>query len=244
VPIAGFYFAYGDDADMLEKKWLPDLANKYPTQSWVRLDATIDEIDVGKLTTEYYANDLFSDGKVLFIRNADHKHAQVAELIEQLAPAVIAGSALVLVSKSWNKTTRFGKLVKKYFIAREFQKPEIKPFDLLDSLNTKNASKVLHYSNRLFEADYHPLAIFSLVLGHFILLRQVKEQEGNRPDIVARNLKQHQFRVKKAMVANRFWSKPELSGALKQLERLDTLLRTWQYDEKMIVQMTLIKLCL
>lgn len=244
MPVVGFYFAHGDDADMLEKKWLPDLANKYPDQTWIRLDATIDELQVGKLATEYYANDLFSAGKVIFIRNADHKHAQVAELIEALADAPIKESALVLLSKSWNKTTRFGKLVKKHFIAREFQKPEIKPFDLLDSLNTKDATKVLFYSNRLFEADYNPLAMFSLVFGHFLLLRQIKEKEGNRPDTIARELKQHQFRVKKAMVANQFWSKPELSSALKQLERLDALLRTWQYDEKMLLQMNLIKLCL
>ncbi len=244
MPVAGFYFVYGDDTDLVAKKWLPDLASKYPTQTWLRLDATIDEIDVGKLTTEYYANDLFSEGKVLLIRNADKKHAQVAELIEELAQKPVSGNALVLISNSWNKTTRFGKLAKKYFIVREFQRPEIKPFDLLDSLTTKDATKALLYSNRLFEADYNPLAIFSLMFGHFMLLRQIKEKEGSTAEIVARELKQHQYRVKKAMVANRHWSKEGLAYALMQLDRLDSLLRTWQYDEKMLIQMTLIKLCL
>lgn len=244
MPLKGFYFAHGDDSDMIEKKWLPDISSRYTGQTWVRLDATIDDLDLGKLVTEYYANDLFGEGKVLFIRNADHKHAQVAALIEELVAKPLSGNALILVSKSCNKTTRFGKLVKKYFIAREFEKPEIKPFDLLDALTSKNLTKVLHCSNRLFEAEYNPLAIFSLVFGHFMLLRQVKEREGKSPEIVAREIKQHQFRVRKAMVANRFWTTLELIAALKQLGRLDSLLRTWQYDERMLIQMSLIKLCI
>ena len=244
MPLNGFYFAHGDDSDMIEKKWLPDVSSRYTTQTWVRLDATIDDINIGTLITEYYTNNLFGDGKVLFIRNADHKHAQVAELIKQLVLKPLPGNALILIANSWNKTTTFGKLVKKYFVAREFEKPEVKPFDLLDSLNTKNATKVLQYSNRLFEADYNPLAIFSLVFGHFMLLRQIKEREGQNSDNIARKIKQHQFRVKKAMVANKFWTTQDISTALKQLGHLDELLRTWQYDEKMLIQMTLIKLCI
>jgi DNA polymerase III delta subunit len=244
VPVAGFYFAHGDDSDMIEKKWLPDVSSRYTTQTWLRLDATIDDINVGTLTTEYYTNNLFGDGKVLFIRNADYKHAQVAELVKQLVLKPLPSNALILVSNSWNKTTTFGKLVKKYFIVREFEKPEVKPFDLLDSLNVRNTTKVLQCSNRLFEAGYNPLAIFSLVFGHLMLLRQIKEREGQNPDNIAREIKQHQFRVKKAMVANKFWTTQGISEALKQLGRLDELLRTWQYDEKMLIQMTLIRLCI
>jgi len=244
MPLKGFYFVYGDDSDMIERKWLPDVSSRYQAQSWTRLDATIDDISVSALTTDYYANNLFGNGKVLFIRNADHKHAQVAELIEELTANPLGENALILLSKSWNKTTRFGKLVKKYFVVRELAKPEIKPFDLLDSLNTKNLARILNCSNRLFDADYNPLAIFSLVFGHFVLLRQIKAHEGKTPEEIARELKQHQFRIKKAMVANREWTTQDITHALNSLGRLDSLLRTWQYDEKMLIQMTLIKLCI
>ncbi len=244
MPLKGFYFVYGDDSDMIERKWLPDVSSRYETQAWTRLDATVDDISVSTLTTEYYANNLFGNGKVLIIRNADHKHAQVAELIEELTANPVGENALILLSKSWNKTTRFGKLVKKYFVVRELAKPEIKPFDLLDSLNTKNLARILNCSNRLFEADYNPLAIFSLVFGHFVLLRQIKAHEGKTPEEIARELKQHQFRIKKAMVANREWTTQDITKALDSLGRLDSLLRTWQYDEKMLIQMTLIKLCI
>ena len=244
MPLKGFYFVYGDDSEMIERKWLPDVSSRYDRQIWTKLDATIDDISISTLTTEYYANNLFGNGKVLFIRNADHKHAQVAELIEELTSNPLAENALILLSKSWNKTTRFGKLVKKHFVVREFMKPEIKPFDLLDSLNTKNLARILHCSNRLFEADYNPLAIFSLVFGHFVLLRQIKAHEGKTPDAIARELKQHQFRIKKAMVANREWTTQDITKALHSLGRLDSLLRTWQYDEKMLIQMALIKLCI
>ncbi len=244
MPLKGFYFVYGDDSDMIEKKWLPDVSSRYKAQSWTRLDATVDDISVSTLTTEYYANNLFGNGKVLFIRNADHKHAQVAELIEELTAKPLGENALILLSKSWNKTTRFGKLVKKHFVVRELAKPEVKPFDLMDALNTKNLSRILHCSNRLFEADYNPLAIFSLVFGHFILLRQIKAHDGKTPDAIARELKQHQFRIKKAMVANKEWTTQDITNALQTLGRLDKLLRTWRYDEKMLIQMALIKLCI
>jgi DNA polymerase III delta subunit len=46
------------------------------------------------------------------------------------------------------------------------------------------------------------------------------------------------------MVACRHWTKEELAQALQDLGELDALLRTWQYDEKMLIQMALIKLCL
>ena len=100
MPLNGFYFVHGDDSDMIEKKWLPDVSSRYTTQTWVRLDATIDDIDVGALTTEYYTNNLFGDGKVLFVRNADYKHAQVAELIKQLVEKPVPGNALILVANS------------------------------------------------------------------------------------------------------------------------------------------------
>ena len=77
-----------------------------------------------------------------------------------------------------------------------------------------------------------------------MLLRQIKEREGQTAENVAREIKQHQFRVKKAMVANRYWDKSDIDNALQELGRLDKLLRTWQYDEKMLIQMSLIKLCL
>ena len=182
MPVAGFYYTYGDDSDMIERKWLPDLEKKYQKAAWLRYNATIDDINIAKLVTEYTINDLFSTGKVIVIRNADAKHAQVEELASELLLTPDKNNALILIAKSWNKTTRLGKLVKKSFMAREFSRPEVKPFDLLDSLNTKNITMVFKQSMRLFEADYNPLAMFSLLVGHFILLRQIKEREWKSID--------------------------------------------------------------
>jgi DNA polymerase III delta subunit len=244
MPVAGFYYTYGDDADMIEKKWLPDLEKKYPEASWLRYDASIDDIKVGKLVTEYSSNDLFSKGTVIVIRNADSKAAQVEALASALLENPIADNALVLIASGLNRTTRLGKLVKKNFIAREFSKPEIKPFDLLDCLNTKNATNVLKHSIRLFEHDFNIFALYSLLCGHFILLKQIKERERQAPEVIARELKQHQFRVKKASIANRYWTREEIDEALRGLSHLGSLIRTWQYDEQMLVQMFLLKICL
>ncbi len=244
MPIEGFYYTYGDDADMLEKKWMPDLKKKYPNASWLRYDATIDELNIGRLVTEYTANDLFSQGKVIVVRNADKKQAEVQELAEALLSNPVSGNALILIANGWNKTTKLGKLAKKSFIVREFSRPEVKPFDMIDALNAKNSAMVLRHSERLFAADYHPLAMFSLLFGHFLLLRQVYAIRHLGEQQIARELKQHSFRIKKAMVAFRYWDGEQLEEALTLLGKVDSLLRTWQYDEKMLIQMALIKLTL
>ena len=244
MPVEGFYYTYGDDAEMIEKKWLPDVQKKYPNATWLRYDATIDDINIGRLVTEYTANDLFSQGKVILIRNADKKQEQVQALAEELLATPVAGSALVIIAGGWNKTTRLGKLAKKSFMVREFTRPEIKPFDMIDALNSKNVTMVMRHSERLFDAGHNPLAMFSLIFGHFLLLRQIYERRQKSFDVIARELKQHAFRVKKAMVAFRYWDGEELEQALKDLGKVDSLLRTWQYDEKMLLQMALIKLCL
>ena len=244
MPVEGFYYTHGDDTDILEKKWFPDIQKKYPDATWLRYDATIDDINIGRLVTEYSANDLFSKGKVIVIRNADKKQEQVQALAEELLNAPVSGSALVLIANGWNKTTRLGKLVKKSFMVREFSQPEIKPFDMIDALNAKNSAMVLRHCERLFAADYHPLAMFSLIFGHFLLLRQVYEHRQKGHDVIARELKQHSFRIKKAMVAFRYWDGEQLEDALTLLGETDARLRTWQYDEKMLLQMALIKLCL
>lgn len=244
MPVAGFYYTYGDDADMIAKKWMPDLQKKYPEAEWLRYDATIDDLNIGQLVTEYMVNDLFSKGKVIIIRNADKKQEQAHALAEELLTAPVAGSALVLIASGWNKTTRLGKLAKKSFIVREFSRPEVKPFDMIDALNVKNSAMVMRHSERLFAANYHPLAMFSLIFGHFLLLRQVYERRQNSFEVIARELKQHSFRIKKAMVAFRYWDGEQLEAALTLLGEVDARLRTWQYDEKMLIQMVLIKLCL
>jgi len=244
VPIKGFYYVHGNDTDMIEQRWFPDIESRYSEARWLRLDATIDDIDIGGITSEYYSNAIFSPSTVIVVRNADHKPAQVFELAQALVEAPVGDNALVLIAAGWNKTTKLGKLVKKSFVVKEFSTPEIKPFDLLDSLNTKSGSKVLQFSNMLFEADYNPLAMFSLVFGHFLLLRKIKELEGRPAPEISRRLGVHNFRVMKAMVACRHWSKDELAQALQELGEIDALLRTWQYDERMLMQMALIKLCL
>lgn len=244
MPVAGFYYTYGNDTDMLEKKWFPDIKKKYPEAQWLRYDASIDDFNVGQLVTEYMANDLFSKGKVIVIRNADKKHAQVEVLATELLVAPVANNALILIADSWNKTTRLGKLAKKSFMVREFARAEVKPFDMIDALNAKNTAMVMRHSERLFAADYHPLAMFSLIFGHFLLLRQVYGRRQKPFDTIARELKQHSFRIKKAMVAFRYWDEKQLEEALILLGKTDSLLRTWRYDEKMLIQMTLIKLTL
>ncbi|MBD3261000.1 MAG: hypothetical protein GF334_04860 [Candidatus Altiarchaeales archaeon] len=244
MPVKGFYFVYGDDHDMIEKKYLPDMEKKYSDATWLRYDATIDDIRPGYLTTEYNANDLFADKKVIFIRNADAKPAQVESLVEALLESPVPTNAVILSGSSLNKTTRLGKIINKSFHTSELRKPEVKPFDLLDSINLRDTPKVLRQVNMLFANDYNPLALFSLLCGHFILLRKIKEHEGKPADVIAREIKQHYYRVKKTMPALRRWSHEQITDALQEMQRLDRLIRTWQYDEKMLIQMTLIKLCI
>lgn len=247
--VKGFHYVHGDDSDMIEKRYLPDLEKKYEGATWVRLDAALDKFNVGNVISEYESNDLFADKKVFLIRNADVRGDRVFELCTTLTEKPMDGRAVVLIGGGWNKTTKLGKLIKKAFAVKELAKPEIKPFDMLDCINTKSTGKVLFHCERLFEAEYNHFAMFSLLFGHLLLIRQVMQRKGKPADVIAREIKQHSFRVKKAMVANQFWSLDEIDTALQDLMRLDSFLRFSDYDrtltiQKMLIEMALIKICL
>jgi DNA polymerase III delta subunit len=233
---------------MIEQKYLPDLQKKYEGATWIRYDATLDKFNVGDVISEWESNDLFADSKVFVIRNADTKGDRVFDLCSELVGLDVGGRALVLIGNSHNKTTKLGKLIKKSFVVKELTKPEIKPFDMLDCINSRDIGRVLVHSNRLFENEYNHLAMFSLLFGHFLLLRQVVSRRGMPADTIAREIKQHSFRVKKAMVANQFWTVEQIDEALQDLIRLDSFLRWSEYDrtmtiQKMLLQMALIKIC-
>ena len=229
---------------MIENKYLLNLENKCAGATWVRNDAALDKFRVGDLISEYQSNDLFADQKVFLIRHADIKGDRVFELCSTLVTNPIGDHTVVLIADGWNKTTKLGKLIKKHFVVKELNKPQIKPFDMLDFINERSTAKVLSQCNRLFDNDYNHLAIFSLLFGHFLLLRQVVARKGMGADVVAREIKQHPFRVKKAMVATRHWTLDEIDDALGELIRLDSFLRFSEYDRTMTIQKMLLSMAL
>lgn len=239
------YYIYGNDVDVIEKKWLPDLERSNPGASFIRYDASIDEISPSKIVLDLLANDLFSNGKVIVIRNADDKPDRIELVIQSIADqGGKFSNTLVLLASDLNKTTKLGRIVKEMCRVLEFQLPEVKPFDLLDALNCKNTSRALQQLNKLFSADYNPLLLYSLLCGHFLLMKKVKERQGQGEESIARDLKEHSFRIKKMLVANRYWSKEQIADALRKMSDLGNLLRTWQYDERMLLEMTLIDVTL
>jgi len=235
------YFIYGNDVDMIERKWLPDFEKQNKDASFLRYDATIDEIQPGKMLTEYISNDLFSARKIFIVRNPEEQTAKVEAFVEGVLENPISTNVVVLVSGKYNKTTRLGRLIKDNFKVQDFELPELKPFDLLDAINSKSATRIIQQSNKLFSADYNPLAMYSLLCGHFFLMKKVKERQNKPTEVIARELNEHQFRIQKMMVANRYWSLPEIDRAIQGLAKLGDQIRSWQYDEQMLLTMFLIK---
>lgn len=238
-----FYFVYGDDYDMISKKYLPDIEDQYPQATWLRYDLSIDEIKIPELLMEYNSNNLFCDTKIFLFRNVEIKPAQAEDLLSSFLERPSSDNLVIAVGRTWNKTTKLGKLLKNNFQIKELSLPEIKPFDLLDSLNSKNTTRVIQQSNLLFTNDYNSLSLFSLISKHLLLMKQIKELEGNTADFIAKSTGQHIYRIKKLMPALNKWSKKNIGDALVGLQRLYSLLRTWNYDEKMLLQMYLIKIC-
>lgn len=238
------YYVYGDDTEVIEKKWLPDFKKKFPEHTFFRYDASIDDISPARITTELTAHDLFSHGKVVVIRNADSKSDSMEALLSAMKETPPIGNALVLLASGLNKTTKLGKLASQVCVVREFKLDEIKPFDLLDAINTKNTGRILQQTRRLFEAEYSVLMLYSLLCGHLLLMRKVKERQAQSPEEIARELKEHIFRIKKMVVANRYWSADQISQALAALVKTGDLLRTWQYDDRMLLEMFLISITL
>lgn len=238
------FYIYGNDVDMMEKKWLPDFEKKNQDASFLRYDATIDEIQPGRMITEYVSNDLFSARKIFIIRNPEEQTNKVETFVEGVLENPVDTNAVVMVAAKHNKVTRLGKLVKEHFKVLEFEIPEVKPFDLLDAINSKNGSRIIQQSNKLFSAEFNALALYSLLCGHFFLMKKVKERENKPSDFIARELGEHQFRIQKMMVANRYWSTAEINQAIRNLAKLGDQIRSWQYDEQMLLQMYLINISL
>lgn len=244
MPVKGFYCAVGDDAELIEKKWLAGLEKKYDSNLWLRYDLTIDYIEPSNLITEYYSARLFSPGVTIVLRNADKRREEVETFLNNVLSTPLIENSVILILGSCNGTTKLGKLIKSKFNVSEFTKEEIKPFELLDALNFKRTEKVLHFCRRLFEADYNPLALFSLLTNHFLLLKKLKKVQHLKLDEIASSLGQHRFRTQKALPACKYWSEQDIDRAISGLASLDRLIRTWRYDEKMLIEMYLIEACL
>jgi len=244
MPVKGFYAAIGNDSPIIENKWLLDLENKFPDHTWLRYNMAIDTVDFRAVAMEYFSENLFSSGTCIVIRHADKKQQEVETFLSELLENPIKENTVILIQDTCNKTTRLGKLLKDKFSCSEFEKQEIKPFDLLDALNTKRLNKVLQFSSLLFDADYNPLALFSLLLNHFLFLRKLREVEGLGIDGAAKKLGQHRFRIQKALPAFHYWAVSDIDRALLELSKLDKNIRTWQYDERTLIEMFLINICL
>ena len=235
------YYFFGDDAELLQKR-LELLKQERPNSQWLRYDTAIDTLSVGVLTTEYYTNELFTKKDIMVIRNAD-KDEVVTDFVEEIIRNPLPDNTLVLIGATHNRTTRLGKLVAKHFQVGEFSIPEITPFALLDAISDKNASRALLQCERLFDAGYVPLAVFSLILGHFTALEQVIGRLPSPADVIARKTNQHIFKVKRCMSAAKYWNLQEIRDAFSQLKHTSTLLRSWTFNEAMLIEMLLINLC-
>jgi DNA polymerase III delta subunit len=237
-----FYYVHGNDTDIIEKKWLPNLKAQNPKADFTWLDTSLDDIDIPKLVSDFSSYNIFCDKRVLVVRNADSKQEDCFELAQALEAEYLGDNILVFLAGSLNQTTKLGKFVKRSFIIEEFNVPEVKPFALLDAVSMRNSKQILQQCRHLLDNDYNSLALYSMIYGHLILMKKVKELEGDSPDWVARKLGENPFRIKKVFVANRYWSRQEIDDAILTFTELGKRLRSWQHEEDVLLQMALIKI--
>lgn len=244
MPVRNIYCAYGDDVALIENKWLPDLRNKYKEADWTRLDASIDFIDANFIISELMSESLFTPGKVVFIRNADEALDSTLKVVQELLKVASNENVLVLILSALDKRTTLGKILADQVITREFQKPEIKPFDFIENLSRKKTALSLHQSKLLFENGSNIFILYALMCGHFSLLRRIKDLRNNNFNTVAKDLGIHAFRAKKLMEVEGFWTKEDLNTVLRELDFLGRSIKTWQHDPIMLLHMFIVSICL
>lgn len=242
--IKNIHCAFGDDVGIIENKWLVDLKNKYSDWEWLRLDASIDTIDSSSVVSELLSNNLFFKGRVVFIRNAELAEKEVNKVLESFSKVSTDDKVLILILKSLDKRTLLGKILNNQAMLREFKKPEIKPFEFIDSLSRKKVTVALNQSNLLFDNGSNIFIIYSLLCGHFSLLRRIKDLKISNFNQLAKSLGIHTFRAKKLLEVEGFWTKNDLNRTLEELSSLGKAIRSWQYDPIVLLHMFIISACL
>ena len=235
-----FYYIHGNDTDMIEKKWLQNLKDKNPKADFTWLNTELDNINIEAVAAYFASYNIFCDRKIVVVRNADSKQELSLDLAKALEQDYLGDNILVLLAGGLNQTTKLGKYAKQHFIVQEFSVPEIKPFAMLDSLNARDSLQTLQQLRKLLENDYNAMALHTLVFNHLLLLRKVKEYEGDSFDWIARQLKENPYRIKKMVVGTRYWTKANIEYALTAFSKLGKDLRTWPAEPNVLLEMALI----
>ena len=118
-----------------------------------------------------------------------------------------------------------------------------KIFDMIDALGYKNQRKTLEIYYDLIATKEPPMRILFMLTRQFNIMLQVKElaENGMNQKEISSKLAMQPFIVGKALKQSGNFSKNVLRNALKESVKVETNIKSGNMDEKIGVEMLLIK---
>jgi DNA polymerase III subunit delta len=104
-------------------------------------------------------------------------------------------------------------------------------FDLVDALGKRDGKRAVHELHHLLDQGENPLGLLAMIVRQYRLLILVKEMQGRNlsPDVMAKELGQHPFAIKKINEQARHYRDiQQLEAIYRRLLEIETEIKTGQ----------------
>ena len=129
-------------------------------------------------------------------------------------------------------------------VVKEFGDPQNQVFRFSRVIAENNKKEALKIFEELIDYGKHPIEILSLISSQLRTLLQIKlmEENGLKKNEIAELLEKKPFYVEKQQELTRLYSIKNISQLIKNLQDIDTKMKSTDLDNKMLIEMYIINI--
>ena len=129
-------------------------------------------------------------------------------------------------------------------VVKEFGDPQNQVFRFSRVIAENNKKEALKIFEELIDYGKHPIEILSLISSQLRTLLQIKlmEENGLKKNEIAELLEKKPFYVEKQQELTRLYSIKSISQLIKNLQDIDTKMKSTDLDNKMLIEMYIINI--
>ena len=129
-------------------------------------------------------------------------------------------------------------------VVKEFGDPQNQVFRFSRVIAENNKKEALKIFEELIDYGKHPIEILSLISSQLRTLLQIKlmEENGLKKNEIAEQLEKKPYFVEKQQELTRLYSIKSISQLIKNLQDIDTKMKSTDLDNKMLIEMYIINI--
>ena len=129
-------------------------------------------------------------------------------------------------------------------VVKEFGDPQNQVFRFSRVIAENNKKEALKIFEELIDYGKHPIEILSLISSQLRTLLQIKlmEENGLKKNEIAEQLEKKPYYVEKQQELTRLYSIKSISQLIKNLQDIDTKMKSTDLDNKMLIEMYIINI--